>query len=382
MDAQDKLAAVMEALHHAALDDALWPHTWALVGEACATRGHSLIVGEGFGDDVKVHFAQFHQHGQRREDLERVYFEVYHSRDERLPRLRLLPDSEVVHVRDLYTEQELKSSPAYNEWMRQAGNQNGLMVRLAVPGGQRVVWSLGDCIAPGGWESHRIKMIDHLLPHLRQFVRVRQAVSNARGLGSSLGALLDNTCVGVIHLDRRGRIVETNARALDLLRRGDGLSDRNGFLDAWLPGDTDRLQRLLDGALPPFGVQAAAGSMTIRRSSSLPRLVLHITPVGSHQLDFGAQRVAALVLVVDAARRPQLDAELVAEALGLTAAESQVAVMLCEGTTTRDIAMTTGRQVNTVYMLIKRMYKKLGISRRAHLIRLLLSLVDVSAWRR
>ena len=122
--------------------------------------------------------------------------------------------------------------------------------------------------------------------------------------------------------------------------------------------------------------------MTIRRPPGVPRLVVHIKPVDDRRLEFGLRHVAALVLVVDAGSPPRLDAKLVAEALGLTPAESQVAVMLSEGRTPRDIAMATGRQEGTVHELLKRAYKKLGISRQVDLVRLVLPLADVSASRR
>ena len=64
---------------------------------------------------------------------------------------------------------------------------------------------------------------------------------------------------------------------------------------------------------------------------------------------------------------------LVAEALGLTPSESQVAAMLAAGSSVRDIATATGRQENTVYKHLKKMYRKLGISRQAELVRLVLS---------
>ncbi|MCE2484928.1 MAG: hypothetical protein J4F42_05410 [Desulfurellaceae bacterium] len=48
-------------------------------------------------------------------------------------------------------------------------------------------------------------MIKGVLPHLRQFVRVRQALAGAEALGASLTALLDNTQIGIIHLDQRGQ---------------------------------------------------------------------------------------------------------------------------------------------------------------------------------
>ena len=64
--------------------------------------------------------------------------------------------------------------------------------------------------------------------------------------------------------------------------------------------------------------------------------------------------------------------------LGLSPAESQVAVMLAEGRTIGDVAVATNRQPSTVRVLIKRAYRKLGISRQVDLARLVLSLQAVS----
>ena len=136
--------------------------------------------------------------------------------------------------------------------------------------------------------------------------------------------------------------------------------------------------------MPPLGGQTTSGSVTVRRVSGLPRLLLHVIPVGGRQLDFGLRRVAALVLVlvVDPASRRRIDPGLVSAALGLTASESQVAVMLCEGRTPRDIAAATGRQESTIYVLSRRACRKLGVSRQVDLVRMLLSLADVSPPRR
>ena len=44
---------------------------------------------------LSVPFVGLYYRGQRREDLERKYLEVYHPIDERVPRLRQLPDPSV-----------------------------------------------------------------------------------------------------------------------------------------------------------------------------------------------------------------------------------------------------------------------------------------------
>ena len=63
--------------------------------------------------------------------LEREYFDVYYPRDERIPRLWQLPDSRLVHVKDLYTAEEMKTSPVYNEILLRAGRRK---LRAGAPG--------------------------------------------------------------------------------------------------------------------------------------------------------------------------------------------------------------------------------------------------------
>ena len=352
-----------------------------LVDEACGATGNAIVVSEGFGENARILFRAGYFRGQRNEELEEYYFRDYHHRDERVPRLWRLPDSRVVHVPDLYTEQEKKTSPAYNEATARIGDRNGLAVRMDGHDGTRITWNFADPSQPGGWGAQQIDMIERLLPHLRKFVQVRQVLARAQALNTSLIGLLDNEEAGVIQLDRDGRILQANDHALEILRLDDGLRDRDGTLAAWLPADNTRLQKLLAAALPPLRGQAAAGSMTVRRLGDARKLMLSINPVQGPALDFGAKRVAALVLLTQPRGRPRLDAKVVADVLGLTAAESQVAVLLSEGLTSAEIAMATGRKASTVNTLIQRIYRKLGISRQTELVRLVLWLADSSTFR-
>ena len=130
MSDQNAFERILASLHDAMLDDAHWPATSALIDEACGLTSNALLVGEGPKDDLRVLFVGLYSRGQRHEDLEREYLEVYHPMDERIPRFRQLPDSRLVRVADLYTAEELKTSPTYNEILLRAKYQNGLNVRL------------------------------------------------------------------------------------------------------------------------------------------------------------------------------------------------------------------------------------------------------------
>ncbi len=377
MSGQDAFRRIVGSLHEAALDDSGWPATSALIDEACGMHGNALLVGEGPPDDVRVDFVGLYFRGERRPDVEREYLDVYHPIDERVPRARQLPDSRIVRVADLYRDQELRTSRTYNEFTVRSCSQDGVVVRLDVRRSCHITWCLGDPGTSGGWGHSELALLEGLLPHVRQFIRVRQALSAAGALGATVSGLLDNTRVGVLHLDRRGRIVAANDRARILLRRADGLSDRSGVLRAREASEDARLDRLLAGAVPAAGA-AVAGSMLIRRLGAALPLVVHVKPVSAPQADDGSRNVAALVLVVEPDRKPRIDPAVVSALLGLTTAESRVAAWLAEGWTVRDIAVATGRRESTVRWHVKRIHEKHGLSRQADLVRLVLAVAEHS----
>ena len=374
---------ILASLHEAALDVAHWSTASALIEEALGAHGSSMVFGDGRSqEDIQIYFAWSYFRGQRHRELERDYFENYYPLDERAPRLRHLPDSQLSHITDLYTEEELKSSAAYNELLARGHAQNSINVRLDGPNGSRIVWVVNDPIDGDGWSSGQLDSIRRLLPHIRQTVRVQQALVGADALGVSLAKLLDTTGLGIVQLDGRGRIVAANDRARDLLRTGDGLFDEGGFLYARAPADNANLQMLLARALPPFGAQGAGGSTMVGRSSALPPLVLHINPMGRQETDFHLWPVAALVLVVDPASHTRIDPAVAAVALGLTGMESRVAVLLAEGMSVREVAAATGRGESTIRSHVKHMFAKHGLSRQADLVRLVLSLAGAPKPRR
>ena len=63
-----------------------------------------------------------------------------------------------------------------------------------------------------------------------------------------------------------------------------------------------------------------------------------------------------------------------ATALGLTPAESQVAVALAQGQTVHDIAEATERTTGAVRWHLRHIYRKHGLTRQTDLVRLVLSL--------
>ena len=243
---------IVASLHEAAFDDTRWPATSALMDEAIGAKGNSIVFAdESSPGDIRILLARFLYRGERREELEQEYFAEYYRLDERVPRVRRLPDQ--------------PDRPRHRPLHRGRAEALGRVQRRAVAGlrpGQsqraaRRPRGLAHCLGhqrPG----RRQRLVGRSArprparpSHLRHYLSVRQALKEAGALGASLAALLDKTGSGVLHLDQHGRIVTANDVARNLLRRGDALSDEGGELR----GPRERRRR---GAAAPARARALA----------------------------------------------------------------------------------------------------------------------------
>ncbi len=372
MSQQDQFERIIAALHEAALDDRRWPHASALIDEVLRTPlgSHLLVLSGHTRADIEVLFERFYAHETPVDTTS--YLRDYFPRDERVPRFLRLPAGCLTPCPALFTASELRTSSAYNELLRGYGSANGVLVRLAGPEDSHIAWVSTDPLDSEEWSAARLAFLTALLPHLRHFVQVRQALARAEVLHTPLTRLLDTASFGGLLLDRRGRIHEANAPALRLLRQGDGIRDEDGFLRAQYPADTAPLQRLLVQALPRWDRVAVGGSLTLRRAAGRLPLTVHITPL-AHRADFGANRVAVLVLLLDPGQRPHVDPATVATTLRLTPAESRIAAAVAQGQAVKDIANRTYRSQATVRFHLKQIHAKLGLSRQADLVQLVLA---------
>lgn len=375
---QDLFGRILTSLHACAFDDAKWPTTSGLVDQLCGSKGNFLAFADGTEqDDVRVSFARFCFRGQRDQDLERKYFHVYHALDERLPRLRRLPDCRLTHSRDLLSESERRNSVVYNELMRNTGTQDSLNVRLDGPDSSRVVWTFGDPADDDGWSHRRIEAIKRLLPHLRQHAYVRHALAHAQALGLSTARLLDNVRIGVIQFDQRRQIVHANDRARALLRKGDVISQAGRVLRAAQRKDDADLQCLLARAMPARGACGKGGSMSLGRLDSPTPLLLRITPVNEDAELLDWCRLGAIMLLLDPSPRTGLDPDRLGTLLGLTPPESRIAALLAEGWTVREIAAKRSRTEASVRWHLKNVFARHGLSRQVELVQLVRAAGDL-----
>ncbi len=180
-------------------------------------------------------------------------------------------------------------------------------------------------------------------------------------------ALVDPRQAGLIYLDHEGAILESNARAREVLRQDGGLQELDGRLTARRQADVEALESILESAFGGRAGPRAGGCTVVGAWPNERPLTVHV-----NQANSGATGVAAVVVLLDPWRRVRLRPEQVAMSLGLTPAESRVAVALAEGMTIREIAQATNRKTRSVRWLVQQALSKTWSSRQADLVRLVL----------
>jgi PAS domain-containing protein len=181
-------------------------------------------------------------------------------------------------------------------------------------------------------------------------------------------AVLDGLPFGVIVVDGEGVVLLVSRRAEQILSQLEGLVTYGGRLAASRPADTARLRkmiartwRLADGPGSP-----ASDALQLARPSGKTPLVIRIVPLKPN--------IAALaVLVSDPETRARVDQSLLHQLYRLTRTEAQLVIALAQGERLEAAAQGVGVTLGTGRTYLKRVFLKMGVSRQADLMRLVLS---------
>ena len=367
----------VETLLDAAFEDSRWGDAFRVIDRLCGLNGGQFTaLATNANGSPEPTFAACYINGDPHEEIVADWVENYAAFSENVPRIGKLPTGRLTHNEELFAPAEKRTSIMYNEFQPKYDCRDQLAVVVDRPSDERpennyLMWTMAN--GEAGWEPGKLKRIRSLLPHIRQAVRVRQELVAAEAHAyADVSTLLEDTPLGVAFLNRRGAIASANRTARRLLGAREGIYEWRRALRASSPRDDERIGRLVSSALPRPGHIAVGGSMSVRRPVGLP-LIIHVHPVTPGRADFGAERLAALVLIRDPDAN-RLDPEQVGDLLGLTAAETRVAVLLGHGRSVRDIARELDRSENTVRWTLKNVLSKTNSARQADLVRLLIQL--------
>jgi DNA-binding CsgD family transcriptional regulator len=286
---------------------------------------------------------------------------------------RFLASEELLSYRDWIRTEMFNESGRYQDVHHGAAafvdDADGFKVRLSF---------VRDASA-GAFASDDVRILDSLVPHLRQALRLGHAFSDP--LRERLRSL-DAQQIPALVIDRALTLRGCNDEARALLEAGTALGLRDGHLDVAGEG---RAQRLADC------VREACTDRHGQRQLCLddgpldaPLLSLLVTRAPGRACALQAARRGddgqqlALVTVIRRDRPRNLPGRLLRELFDLTPAESRLAQWIASGYSPDQAAGALEVRISTVRWHLKRVFAKTGVSGQTELTALLQSVAHAA----
>ena len=369
MDPTRTTLQLVDRIYDAALDPELWPLFLQDVSAAFGDVAVGLIV-----QMPQPPFAgQVHFLGFENAALD-AYARHFVIDDPLIPHLIRLPEGSFGTLADLGVDlDDYRRSAMFNDWMRPNGLHLptlGSVVQRDEHGGISTFTAFRTGRARP-FRANDLALWGLLVPHLRRALRMINRTWAASAQQRVSEEVLDRLPSGVILLDGRGRVVQMNRRAAEILALRDGLSAVRGELSAVVARDHTELR----AAIAQAPGAPAAGVLSVRRPSGRRPFALLVVPLGRSAPDQLRIRAASAVFISDPETEClETDEDVLRRLYGLTRAEARLAALLARGMSLEQAADQLHVGAETVRTHVKRIFSKTDTRRQAELVHLLLSL--------
>jgi DNA-binding CsgD family transcriptional regulator len=224
-----------------------------------------------------------------------------------------------------------------------------------------------------------IALLQILLPHAHIALQIHARL-RAENIHNRFAELTLNAMSAAVFLvNAAGQVQYMNQLAVSCIEKRDGLLLKGAVLTASNTNEDAKLKLIILGAVS-VGMTTThtvpGGALTISRQRSQRPLHLVVLPVPENRESMGIP--CALVFVSDSTALPKSRATLMQMIYGLTPTEARFADFLLEGLTVRDVADRLGITIETARFHLKRVLAKTATHRQTELMRLMLSLPEVS----
>ncbi|NIB38978.1 helix-turn-helix transcriptional regulator [Pseudomaricurvus alkylphenolicus] len=218
-----------------------------------------------------------------------------------------------------------------------------------------------------------------LIPHMQQSLSLGLDIRGLRSQRQIYSDAMSGRSLGVLTLDRFGRILQSNASAKDILRAADGISEVNRYLRA---DNADIHQTLSDNIRSCIDLvlrQKQKSSKSEFRALSVPRLSgmsnyqLIVRPLDVDLIDCSDVTPFASVWIQDPTCNRDISVRTLMEFYSLTISEATISILFSEGNTTEEVANQLGVTRNTIRAHLRTIYAKTGVTQQSKLVALVLT---------
>jgi DNA-binding CsgD family transcriptional regulator len=267
---------------------------------------------------------------------------------------------------------ELKRSEFYNDFMVPLGMDDGLNGVIF----KERDWT-GMIGVIRGKRRHRfhekdLEPVRLLMPHLQRGFQLQGRLARIESEHTAAIEALNCWPIGVVLLDQNGKVLLMNRTAETIANQRDGLEFVRGELCGVSANETLALHKLIMGAVQPGLLLLPGGATTLNRPSLKRPLQLLVAPASRNASIFSACNTAAVVFVHDPEAVQPVAEDVLHQVYGLTAAETETAVLLVQGKDVHEISDELHVTRETPRMHLKHIFDKTGTRRQSELVNLVL----------
>jgi DNA-binding CsgD family transcriptional regulator/PAS domain-containing protein len=288
-----------------------------------------------------------------------------------------LPTDRVVTLREVIPEEELLNSEFYRLSMKPSQLVDFLGADMVVAGEMEARFRLSRSEGRPLFGDRERQVCQALLPHLQRSIRLHARLNRIESERALYAGAVEQLAVGTIILDEKGRVLDKNDTANELLTHKDGLRVLGGKLQLVSSTANAEFQALVAQVLKnqsraePSMVEA----MCVPRPSSASDLGVIVRAIPANRWSEGKSFPSVAIFISDPERDPSTTAKTLASLFGFTPTEAALSLHLANGLSLDEAAQAMGVSRNTVRSHLRSVFSKTGVSRQSLLVSLILKSV-------
>lgn len=365
----ERFSQLVEAIYEAALDPALWPDGLEDIRREFAANYVSLIVRRATGDDPGLIVSVARSQGPISPDTSLIAQSPFND----------IPPGRLVTDRDVMPAVDWRDSAYFREWCAPHDVYHVMAANLQTRTGSIYGLRITRPEAAPAFSATDAETVRRLLPHLRQALDAYLLANHDRQVSHLYGRAMAQLMVGAIVLDDRGKVIECNAAAREILDLEDGLRLVGDQLEATYANDNRKLQQMVRNATLQSSITGVERieAISISRPSGQLSWGVVVQEVSSDEWTEGKHRPSVAVFVRDTEGKAHPPTRLAQQLFQLTPAETALAIQLANGLSLEEAAAALNIRRNTARAHLRSIFSKTGVRRQTELVRLFLNSV---AW--
>jgi len=275
----------------------------------------------------------------------------------------------------------LEETDFYCKLMRPYGVEHMVAMHVPEPNGAACFVGLMRSPEQKNFGDAEKQLLLTLRPHLEHALKVHALMKRNEMEKEIYGEALNRLTIGTIILDGRGKVLEVNRAAKNILQRSTCIALNDNHVMVAKSRYREEFNRLINAAiawrekqLPDTFVEALRVECPTGADIGL---LVRTAPTSSWYQNEGVPSV--IIHLEDFEQDQRAPEQIVARLFGLTKSEARLAAMLASGLTLTDAAVKLNLTESSVRTYSKKIFAKMGVGRQAELVRLIMKSVALLA---